>query len=182
MPGSDLTVPQVGLNPTRMGFVEVLRRMGASLESAEWGAPAGEPVGSLRARHSRLKATTVEAAALPALIDEVPLLAVVASQAYSLTRLCGLSELRHKESDRLAGTAAALSAMGAKARVEGDDLLVEGPCALRGAAVKTLGDHRLTMAFTVAALMAEGETTLSDAGSVAISFPGFFPTLAGLLA
>ena len=117
---------------------------------------------------------------IPTLVDEVPLLAVVAASAEGTTRIEGLGELRHKESDRLDGTAAALSAMGGKVRVDGDALEVTGPTRLRGARIETLGDHRLAMAFAVAALAAQGETTLSDADCVKKSYPRFFADLDAL--
>ncbi|MEK7743134.1 MAG: 3-phosphoshikimate 1-carboxyvinyltransferase, partial [Elusimicrobiota bacterium] len=136
-----------------------------------------DSVADLRACFGRLRAVRVAAERIPSLVDEVPLLAVVASQAEGETRLMGLAELRHKESDRLSTTLAALQAMGAKARTEGEDLLIEGPCLLRGAALETCADHRIAMAFAVAGLAAQGETALSDAECAAISYPGFFADL-----
>ena len=127
-----------------------------------------------------LRAVRVPAERIPTLVDEVPLLAVVAASAEGTTRIEGLGELRHKESDRLDGTAAALSAMGGKVRVDGDALEVTGPTRLRGARIETLGDHRLAMAFAVAALAAQGETTLSDADCVKKSYPRFFADLDAL--
>lgn len=175
--GSDLTLPGVCVNPTRMGFVHVLREMGARVAEVNAREEGGEPVVDLRASFGGLRAVRVAAERIPSLIDEVPLLAVVASQAQGETRLAGLAELRHKESDRLSTTLAALRAMGVKARTEGEDLLIEGPGPLRGAAVETHADHRIAMAFAVAALAAQGETTLSDAECAAISYPGFFSDL-----
>ncbi|MEK7746978.1 MAG: 3-phosphoshikimate 1-carboxyvinyltransferase, partial [Elusimicrobiota bacterium] len=175
--GSELTLPRVCVNPTRMGFVHVLREMGAQVAEVGAREEGGEPVADLRACFGRLRAVRVAAERIPSLVDEVPLLAVVASQAEGETRLMGLAELRHKESDRLSTTLAALQAMGAKARTEGEDLLIEGPCLLRGAALETCADHRIAMAFAVAGLAAQGETALSDAECAAISYPGFFADL-----
>ncbi|MEK7657136.1 MAG: 3-phosphoshikimate 1-carboxyvinyltransferase [Elusimicrobiota bacterium] len=172
--GSELTLPGVCVNPTRMGFVHVLREMGAQVAEVGAREEGGEPVADLRASFGGLRAVRVAAERIPSLVDEVPLLAVVASQAEGETRLMGLAELRHKESDRLSTTLAALHAMGVKARTEGEDLLIEGPCRLRGAAIETRADHRIAMAFAVAALAAQGETALSDAECAAISYPGFF--------
>jgi 3-phosphoshikimate 1-carboxyvinyltransferase len=175
--GSELTLPGVCVNPTRMGFVHVLREMGARVAEVNAREEGGEPVADLRASFGELRAVRVAAGRVPSLVDEVPLLAVVASQAHGETRLEGLSELRHKESDRLSTTLAALQAMGAKARTEGEDLLIEGPVRLRGAAVQTHADHRIAMAFAVAALTAQGESALSDTECAAISYPGFFADL-----
>lgn len=175
--GSEILLPGVGINPTRTGFVEILREMGARIVMENRREEAGEPVADLRASHARLRAARVPASRAPSLIDEAPLLAVVASFAEGTTRIEGLGELSLKESDRLAGAAAALLALGAAARVDGDALEVCGPARLNGAAVETLGDHRLAMAFAVAALAAQGETILSDAGCAAVSYPGFFEDL-----
>ncbi len=175
--GSELTLPRVCVNPTRMGFVHVLREMGAQVAEMNAREEGGEPVADLRASFGELRAVRVSAERIPSLVDEVPLLSVVASQAEGETRLMGLAELRHKESDRLSTTLAALQAMGAKARTEGEDLLIEGPCLLRGAALETCADHRIAMAFAVAGLAAQGETALSDAECAAISYPGFFADL-----
>ncbi|MBI5883017.1 MAG: 3-phosphoshikimate 1-carboxyvinyltransferase [Elusimicrobia bacterium] len=180
VPGSEVSVTRVGLNPRRAGFLDVLRRMGARIAVAEDASSGGEPVGTVGISHSRLKAARVAAAEVPALVDEIPLLAVVASQAEGTSRLEGLGELRVKESDRLAATAAALRAMGAKAVVEGDTLSVSGPCRLRGAEIASLGDHRIAMSFGVAALVADGETRIPDAACAAVSYPGFFDDLEGL--
>lgn len=175
--GSELALPGVCVNKTRMGFVSVLREMGADIREEDAREEGGEPVADLRASFAALRAVRVAAQRIPSLIDEVPLLAVAASQAEGETRLEGLSELRHKESDRLSTTLAALQTMGVKARTEGEDLLIEGPCRLRGARIDTHADHRIAMAFAVAALAASGETTLSDAECAAISYPGFFADL-----
>jgi 3-phosphoshikimate 1-carboxyvinyltransferase len=178
--GSQVVLPGVGVNPTRIGFLDVLREMGARVEFSGLHESAGEPVAKLKAGYAPLRAVRVPAQRVPALIDEVPLLAVVAASAEGTTRIEGLGELRHKESDRLAGIAAALSAMGGAVRVDGDALEVRGPTRLRGAPVETLGDHRLAMAFAVAALAAQGETTLSDADCAGISYPAFFAHLEAL--
>ncbi len=182
VPGSDVVLPGVGVNPTRGGFLDVLREWGARIDLENAREVAGEPVADLRARWAPLRGGTVPAGRIPRLVDEVPLLAVVAATAEGTTRLAGLAELRHKESDRIVGTAEGLRAMGAAVRVEGDDLVVEGPSRLRGARVETLGDHRLAMAFSVAALAARGTTTLSDARCAHVSYPGFFEDLLGLAA
>lgn len=180
VPGSSLTLRRVLLNDTRSAFFDVLRDMGVRVERLPLGDAGGEPMGDVEVRHSALRATKVAADRVPRLVDEVPLLAVLAARAEGETRLEGLGELRLKESDRLAGTAAGLSALGAEARIDGDALVVSGPSGLRGGVVETHGDHRLAMAFAVAALVSDGETALSDADCAAVSFPGFFDELRGL--
>lgn len=182
VPGSELTLRRVLLNPSRVGFYEVLKEMGGRVEPDHGGVHGREPVGDIAARASSLRGVRVPAERIPRLVDEVPLLAVLAARAEGESRFEGLGELRVKESDRLEGTRAMLEAFGADARVEGDALIVAGGAALKGARIETLGDHRLAMAASVAALAAEGETELSDADCVNISFPRFFEMLEGLRA
>ena len=172
VPGSELTVRRAGLNPTRIGFLQVLKRMGAQVEWKE-GKGEGEPIGDIHARHSPLRAVTVEAAEVPALIDEIPILALAASQAEGVSRFNGLSELRHKESDRLVGMAELLKSLGGEARVEGEDLVVVGPRTLRGGPVAVLKDHRLAMTAKIAGLFSENEVKPDDLSCIKISYPGF---------
>lgn len=177
VPGSRLKVERVLLNPARIGFFEVLREMGARLSWARGGVHGREEVGDLTAEHGPLKALHLKAERVPGLVDEAPLLAVLCAFAEGESRLEGLAELRHKESDRLAATAAALTALGASARVEGDALVVGGPTRWTGGRVETHGDHRLAMAFAVAALAGAGPVELSDAACAAVSYPSFFADL-----
>lgn len=179
--GSEVIVQGVGLNPTRAGFLEVLREMGARIEILNPREEAGEPVGDIKASYSSLCAIDLSPEKIPSLVDEVPLLAVLAATAKGKTRLAGLGELRLKESDRLEGIAAGLRSLGAEIEIEGDSLLIQGPTRFHGAALKTLKDHRLAMSFAVAALAAEGEVSIDDDACVAISYPGFFKTLEDLL-
>lgn len=172
-PGSELVARGVGLNPSRTGILRVLERMGARIEASAAPGDSGEPVGDIAARSGPLRACVVEPAEVPGLIDEVPILALAATQAEGESRFKGLSELRHKESDRLFGIAALLNALGGQARVEGDDLVIMGPSRLRGARVQSLGDHRLAMTALVAGLIADGEIQVDDAACVKISYPGF---------
>jgi 3-phosphoshikimate 1-carboxyvinyltransferase len=174
VPGSEVSVPDVSLNPTRTGFLEVLRRMGADVWSSADEASGAEPMGPIRARAgSPLSATRVEAHEVPALIDEVPILALVATQAEGTTRFEGIGELRVKESDRLAAVADGLTALGASVR-EGDDWLeVDGPTRLRGAHLNSLGDHRLAMAWAIAGLVAEGPVTIGRWDAIEVSYPRF---------
>jgi 3-phosphoshikimate 1-carboxyvinyltransferase len=173
-PGSELRVRGIMANPTRTGFVEVLKRMGADLRREPCGERAGEPCEDLIVRAGKLRATKIPAFEVPGLVDEVPILALAAACAEGTSRFCGLDELRHKESDRLEGIADLLTALGARARVEGDDLLIEGPTRLHGARLDSLEDHRLAMTGFVAGLLAEGETTVADADCAVISYPSFY--------
>ncbi len=181
-PDAELTLEGVGLNPTRRAVVELLRRMGAEIRVEPLATDASEPVGTLTVSSSRLRAIEVDAADVARAIDEIPALCLAAACAEGTTRIHGAGELRNKESDRIAGIADGLSALGARVAVEGDDLAIEGRAGvpgfgLVGAPVRTLGDHRLAMTFAVAGLLAEGETTLDDAASAAVSYPGFFRDL-----
>ncbi|MBI4872664.1 MAG: 3-phosphoshikimate 1-carboxyvinyltransferase [Candidatus Riflebacteria bacterium] len=173
VPGSCVKISGVCLNPTRLGFVQVLRRMGARLGLTVTGQMAGEEVGDLVARGSELTATTVEAGEVPSLVDEVPILAVAASRARGETWFRGVGELRAKESDRLAALRRELGALGAELEEVGDDLCVRGPRELTGAPVDSEGDHRIAMALSVAALTARGVTELGGHACVRISFPDF---------
>ncbi|MBA2292278.1 MAG: 3-phosphoshikimate 1-carboxyvinyltransferase [Gemmatimonadales bacterium] len=178
--GGDAEITDVGLNPTRIGAIAVLQRMGARIEVAATGNQAGEPVGRLVVTPSQLAATTVPAHEVPGLIDEIPMLACLAARAVGTTRFCGVGELRVKESDRLLLIAANLTAIGGNATIEGDDLVVEGsdrPCA---GTVRTDGDHRIAMAFMVLATEPRNRIVVDNPGSAAVSFPGFPAALAAL--
>jgi len=174
VPGSRVSVTGVALNPTRIGFLHVLERMGADL-SIEPGVSLGaEPVGTIHVRYTpELRSTVVPASEVPALVDEVPLLALLASQASGTTRFEQVGELRVKESDRLGAVLEALAALGVTARAEGDDLLVQGPSRLRGAALDSRSDHRLAMVWTLAGLAAEGPVTVRGFEAIDVSYPGF---------
>ena len=180
LPGSEILLRDVLLNPTRLGFFDVLKDMGAVFQTLPKGEAGGEPFGDIQINASSLKGVHVKASRVPKLIDEVPLLAVAAAQAHGETRIDGLAELRLKESDRLSGTAEALTSMGAEVRIESDSLIIKGPARLKGARIETHHDHRLAMAFSVAALTAEGDTYIEDADSASISFPSFFEEFARL--
>ena len=177
VPGSRLTLSRVLLNEGRLGFFTALQEMGARVSWSRGGVHARETVGDVVADHGPLKPLRLAAARVPGLVDEVPLLAVLCAFADGESRLEGLGELRHKESDRLAATAAGLRALGGRARVEGEALVVSGPTRWTGGRVDTHGDHRLAMAFAVAALAGAGPVELSDAACAAVSYPSFFPDL-----
>jgi 3-phosphoshikimate 1-carboxyvinyltransferase len=178
--GGELRIAGVGVNPTRTGFLAVLRRMGAEVDVEETTEHFGEPVADLLVRPAVLRATEVAAGEIPGLIDEVPLLAVLASRAEGTTVFRQVGELRVKESDRLGLIAENLRAVGAAAEVSGDDLLVEGGSAPPRGRVRTAADHRLAMAFAVLGTVPQARIRVDDMACAAVSFPRFPETLRGL--
>jgi 3-phosphoshikimate 1-carboxyvinyltransferase len=179
LPGSDVLVEGVGLNPGRTGFLRILERMGAGLEVVP-ASDGVEPVGTLRVRHARLRGVTVTGPEVPAAVDELPLLGVLGTQAEGVTEVRGAAELRVKESDRIAGLVAGLRALGAAIEELPDGFVVEGPTRLRGGRCDARADHRLAMAFTVAGLVAEGPVEVVGMEFVGDSFPGFEEALRSL--
>ncbi|GGC51461.1 3-phosphoshikimate 1-carboxyvinyltransferase [Siccirubricoccus deserti] len=175
VPGSRVTVANVGLNPLRTGLFETLREMGARLTVTNARTEGGEPVGDLTAEYGPLRAVEVPPGRAPSMIDEYPILAVVAATAQGTTRMRGLQELRVKESDRLAATAAMLAANGVGAEIAGDDLIVRGGEAgiPGGGTVATHMDHRLAMSGLVMGLAARAPVAVDDAAFIETSFPGF---------
>ena len=175
VPGSRLTVENVGLNPLRTGLFETLREMGARLTVENARMEGGEPVGDVVAEHSGLRGVEVPPGRAPSMIDEYPILAVAAAAARGETRMRGLAELRVKESDRLAATAALLAANGVRATVEGDDLVVQGTGGAipGGGTVATHMYHRIAMSALVMGLAAREGVAVDDAGFIDTSFPGF---------
>ncbi len=179
-PEADLTLHGVGVNPTRRAIIDFLLRMGASIEEAPVGdaeGDVGEPVADLRVTSAPLSGVELEPGETAAAIDEIPVLCLAATQASGRTVIRGAGELRHKESDRIAGIVAGLSALGARIAADGDDITIEGPTTLRGTVVDSLNDHRLALTFAIAGLVAGGATTVLGADSVAISYPTFFADL-----
>ncbi|RMG49275.1 MAG: 3-phosphoshikimate 1-carboxyvinyltransferase [Acidobacteria bacterium] len=179
-PGSELVVEGVSLNPTRLGFVRLLRRMGASIEQIPGPERAIEPAGTLVARGGRLHGIAIDAGDVADAIDEIPLLAVVAAAADGETVIRGAAELRLKESDRIRATAALLRAAGARAEEFEDGLAVRGGSLRGGGEVDAAGDHRIAMSAAVAAALAERPLSLRGAEWVSISYPSFFEDLARL--
>jgi 3-phosphoshikimate 1-carboxyvinyltransferase len=179
---SQLTIEGVGLNPTRAAYLSVLTSWGADIFTTDLQTERNEPSGTINVRGgitgtATQSDRTLSRFMIPALIDELPLLAVVGSQIAGGIQIRDAAELRHKESDRLAATAANLRAMGVEVEELEDGLNISGPARLRGALIDSHGDHRIAMAFSVAALIAEGETEIDGAECVAISFPEFFTLL-----
>jgi 3-phosphoshikimate 1-carboxyvinyltransferase len=174
---SEITVQQVSINPTRMGIYDALSAMGAVIQTTPAQMLQGEPRADITARSSKLHSATLAGSMIPLIIDEIPVLAVAATQAHGTTVIRDAGELRLKESDRLAAIHKNLLAMGANVRETKDGLIITGPTPLRGAEIDSYDDHRIAMAFAVAGLIAEGETTIKNGECTKISFPGFFDLL-----
>lgn len=179
LPGSEVTVEDVGVNPTRTSALEILRAMGAAVEISASSEHSGEPVAAVTVRGGRLRGVTIAGPMIPQVIDELPILGVVAAASAGVTVIRDAAELRVKESDRIAALARGLRALGATVEERPDGLAIEGG-RLRGGTVDAAGDHRLVMAFAVAGLLAAGPVTVRGAETAAVSFPGFFETLAVL--
>lgn len=184
VPGSRVMVDDLMLNPTRARYLDVMARMAAPLEIREAADARVEPAGRATARCGPLSATTIGGPGVPALIDELPLLAVLAARAAGTTRISDARELRYKECDRIAATVAGLNALGIEAREREDGLDVvgrpEGFPVAEPAQIATRGDHRIAMAFAVAGLASRGGVVLDDPECVAVSFPDFFAVIAEL--
>ncbi len=176
VPGSEILIRNVGMNETRDGILRVARAMGADITVMN-ESRAAEPAADLLIRSASLHGTTIEGAMIPALIDELPVIAVMAAAADGTTVIRDAAELKVKESDRIAAMTEGLSAMGCRITAQPDGMIIEGGAPLHGAEIRTFRDHRIAMSFAVASLIAEGETTLDDAGCVNISYPSFFDDL-----
>jgi 3-phosphoshikimate 1-carboxyvinyltransferase len=181
LPGSDLVLEHVGLNPTRTAVLAVLRRMGARIDDSVGHEHSCEPVGTIRVRHEAMTPIEIAPADVPAVIDELPVLAALATHGGGLA-VSGAGELRVKESDRISALAAGLRALGADIDEQPDGFHVRGRVRLTGGEADAQGDHRLAMAFAVAALGAAGPTTIHGAGAAAVSYPEFFSVLDSLRA
>jgi 3-phosphoshikimate 1-carboxyvinyltransferase len=172
--GSEVALTGVSLNPTRIGFVEVLRRMGADMEISDASSSGAEPVGTLTLRYREgLAATVVHAEEVPTLVDEIPILAVAAACASGTTRFEGVAELRVKESDRLEAIARGLGAFGVTVRSGPDWLEVDGGSQLAPVRLDSQHDHRLAMTWAVAALVASGPSVITGWDAIAVSYPRF---------
>jgi 3-phosphoshikimate 1-carboxyvinyltransferase len=173
VPGSDLLIRNVGVNPTRTGILDVLSAMGADIVLLDRREQAGEPVADIRVRHRRLRSTTVGGDLVPRLIDEIPVIAVAAACAEGTTVIRDAAELRVKESDRISVMAGELRKLGAGVRELPDGMEIQGAGSLRGAVCESRGDHRIAMSIAVAGLVAAGMTTVRDVEWIDTSFPGF---------
>ncbi|GAB4313923.1 MAG: 3-phosphoshikimate 1-carboxyvinyltransferase [Candidatus Zixiibacteriota bacterium] len=178
---SEVIIADVGINPTRTTFLKVLRRMGAQVDFERREQLGGEPVGTIRVTSAKqLKAVRVGRAEVPGLIDELPILAVLAGRAEGITVIRGAGELRHKESDRIATVTENLRAVGVKVAELEDGWAIEGPTEWKGATIDPHGDHRIAMAFGVASLWADSPTQVLNPECVKVSAPDFFNTIAAL--
>lgn len=181
VPGSEIELPAILLNPRRIGLIETLLEMGAQIEVTNRRSSGGEEIGDLTVRHSQLKGVTVPAARAPSMIDEYPILSVAAAFAKGETRMLGLEELRVKESDRLAAIVAGLQANGVQFSVSGDDLTVAGMDEVPGGGtVTTHMDHRIAMSFLTMGLASQKPVTVDDVTMIATSFPEYRDLMAGL--
>ena len=176
----DVTIENVGLNPSRIGYLTVLARMGVAIAMMPVESSFGEPRGTLTAAASTLRAVTVTADEATGVIDEIPMLACLAARGDGISRFRGLAELRVKESDRLALMASNLVAIGVNASVQGDDLIIVGTRKALAGRVATHGDHRIAMAFAVLGTQPGSRIRVDDPGCAAVSFPGFHKSLADL--
>jgi 3-phosphoshikimate 1-carboxyvinyltransferase len=181
VPDSEVTIENICLNPTRTGLLDVLQRMGANLSIREYETKSSEPIGKIRVTTSQLSGVEISPDMIPKLIDEIPMLAVLATQAQGKTILSGARELRVKESDRLKSIVTNLAAMGIEIEELEDGFIIEGPQQLTGASVDSFGDHRIAMAFSIAGLISAGTTHIRDVDCVRISMPNFYETLAKIL-
>jgi 3-phosphoshikimate 1-carboxyvinyltransferase len=181
LPDSDVTIEHVGLNPTRTAILDVLRRMGAQIDTTIDDEQADEPIGTIRIRHGGLRPAVIAPGEVPGLIDELPVLAALATHGGELT-VSGAGELRVKESDRISALAEGLRRLGGEVDERPDGFHVRSGRRLAGGEADAKGDHRLAMAFAVAALGATAPSTILDAGSAAVSYPEFFSVLESLRA
>jgi 3-phosphoshikimate 1-carboxyvinyltransferase len=176
-PNAEITTTGVGMNPTRIGALEVLKAMGAQITISNARTEGSEPVADVTVRSSSLQATTIRGAIIPHLIDEIPVLAVAAAMANGQTVIADAQELKAKETDRIATVVSAVQAMGVTAEATDDGMLITGRGALSGATLASHGDHRLAMAWAVASLVATGSTTIQGTDAVDVSYPGFWRDL-----
>jgi 3-phosphoshikimate 1-carboxyvinyltransferase len=181
VPGSEIALEAVGTNPTRTGLLGILERMGAEIEVEPVGERGGEPVGTIRVRASALRGTEVGGEEIPLAIDELPLVALAASFAEGETTIRDAEELRRKESDRVATTCEALTALGATAEPREDGMRIEGSGGPRGGAIDSHGDHRIAMLGAIAGLACRDGVEVAGMDAAAISYPGFEADLATLL-
>jgi len=178
---SRIIIKQVGVNPTRSGIIEILKKMGTKIDILNYQIKSNEPRADLMIEYSKLKGVEIKKENVPFLIDELPLIAVVATQAQGKTVVSGARELRVKESDRIKAIVSELKKMGADIEEKEDGFVVNGPTSLQGAVCESYHDHRIAMSLAVAALLAEGKTVIRNSECIDISFPGFENTLQKLI-
>lgn len=179
VPNSEIELKEISLNPTRLGFLSALQKMGAHIET-EILSTGPEPIGNLRIKSANLKAISLKSENIPALIDEIPILAIVCTQAHGVSEIRGAEELKVKESNRLQAIIENLRSMGVEIESLSDGFRIQGPQTLKGALINSHEDHRIAMAFSIAGLIAQGTTQISHPECVQISYPNFFDTLRDL--
>ncbi|WP_419879055.1 3-phosphoshikimate 1-carboxyvinyltransferase [Brevibacillus centrosporus] len=173
VPGSSLLIENVGINPSRTGIIDVVQQMGGDLELVNERVVNEEPVADLLVKHSQLHGIEIAGDIIPRLIDEIPVIAVMATQAKGKTVIRDAEELKVKETDRIATVVGQLSKFGAKVTPTDDGMIIEGETALTGATIDSMGDHRIGMAMAIAGLAARGETIIENEEAINVSFPGF---------
>jgi 3-phosphoshikimate 1-carboxyvinyltransferase len=182
VPGSEIKVSDVGLSPTRLGFVEVLKKMKAPIVVKQTGEYGFEPFGDIEIKAAAIKGRRMVGELIPSIIDELPIMAIVAAAAQGTSVIRDAYELRNQKTDRIKVIAANLRKMGAKVGELEDGLAIDGGGELEGAEIETFGDHRIAMSFAVAALIANGQSVIKDAECVQMSYPGFWDDLDRLIA
>ncbi|MDR3112261.1 MAG: 3-phosphoshikimate 1-carboxyvinyltransferase [Elusimicrobiota bacterium] len=177
VPNSKLAIKNVGINPTRDGIIEVLQKMGACINLVNIRENSGEPTADIEVKYSQLKSANIDAEIVPRMVDEIPIFALIATQANGTTKITGAKELRVKESDRIAAVSSQLSKLGAQIEEFEDGFVIEGGTKLTGSCVDSFDDHRIAMTLAIASLIANGKTIISNAQCVDISFPNFYEIL-----
>jgi 3-phosphoshikimate 1-carboxyvinyltransferase len=180
-PGSEILIQNVGINPTRSGILTAAAAMGAELTLLNERNVSGEPVADILVTSRSLHGTVIEGAQIPTLIDEIPIIAIMAAFAEGATTIKDAQELKVKESDRIAVVSENLNAMGGKVTPMEDGMIIEGGYPLHGAHIRTFQDHRIAMSFYIAALNADGESTFDDRSCVAVSYPSFYQDIEALM-
>ncbi|WP_102263401.1 3-phosphoshikimate 1-carboxyvinyltransferase [Mesobacillus jeotgali] len=181
VPGSEIILRNVGLNPTRTGIIEVLRAMGADFIIEPYDSESAEPAGDIRIKHSKLRGTIVEGDLIPRLIDEIPVIALLATQAEGKTVIKDAGELKVKETNRIDTVVNELKKLGADIEATDDGMIIQGKQSLYGGTVSAHGDHRIGMMLSIAALLCKRDVTLEQSQAVAVSYPGFFDDLYSLV-
>lgn len=177
VPGSQITIKNVGLNPTRTGLLDVLNQMGANLKIVETRRIGGEPIGDITVQYRELNPIEIDGDVIPRMIDEFPILALLATQIEGITIIRDAEELRHKETDRISSVVNILNTLGAKVKGTDDGMIIEGKSPLIGGEVNSDGDHRLGMMIAIASLICQENVTLVDPDVINISYPNFFDDL-----
>ena len=181
VPGSDIILQNVGLNPTRTGIIDVLKAMGADFVVKPYEGDSAEPAGDIRIKHSKLRGTIIEGDLIPRLIDEIPVIALLATQAEGKTVIKDAGELKVKETNRIDTVVNELKKLGADIEATNDGMIIQGNQILDGGTVSAHGDHRIGMMLSVAALLCKSDVVLEQSEAVAVSYPDFFDDLYSLL-